>query len=67
MAQRPSRRVSLVEPINLNKFRKAKARAEKEQRAQQNRIKFGRTKAEKAQDRLTKTRDQSDLDGNKRE
>ncbi|MEM9572669.1 MAG: DUF4169 family protein [Pseudomonadota bacterium] len=57
----------MVEPINLNKFRKAKARAEKEQRAQQNRIKFGRTKAEKTQDHLNKTRDQSDHDGKKRE
>ena len=27
----------MVEPINLNKFRKAKARADKEQRAQENR------------------------------
>jgi len=34
-------------PINLNKARKAKAKAEKEQRAQENRAKFGRTKSEK--------------------
>jgi hypothetical protein len=57
----------LVEPVNLNKFRKAKARADKEQRAQENRIKFGRTKAQKAQDRLTQARDQSDHEGKKRD
>ena len=37
----------MAEPVNLNKFRKAKRRAEKEQRASENRVKFGRTKAEK--------------------
>ena len=67
MAQRPSRRLGLVEPVNLNKFRKAKARAEKSQRAQENRIKHGRTKAEKAQDRLTKDRQDSNHDGKKRD
>lgn len=67
MAQRPSRRLKLVEPTNLNKFRKAKARADKDQRAQQNRIKFGRTKAEKARDRLNQTQQNSDHEGKKRE
>ena len=33
--------------VNLNKFRKAKARVDKEKRASENRVKFGRTKAEK--------------------
>ena len=47
MAQRPSGRLGLAEPVNLNKFRKAKARAERTQRAAENRVKFGRTKAEK--------------------
>lgn len=67
MAQRPSRRLDLAEPVNLNKFRKAKARAEKQQRAAENRIKHGRTKAEKARDKLEKSRsarqiDESELD-----
>lgn len=57
----------MAKPINLNKFRKAKARAEKEQRAQENRIKHGRTKAEKATDRLSQTREWSDHDGKKRD
>ena len=33
--------------VNLRQFRKRKARDEKETRAKQNRISFGRTKAEK--------------------
>ena len=37
----------MADPVNLNKFRKAKKRAEKEQRAAENRAKHGRTKAEK--------------------
>jgi len=34
-------------PINLNKARKARAKAEAGQRAQENRAKFGRTRFEK--------------------
>lgn len=37
----------MAEPVNLNKFRKAKKRAEKERRASENRIKHGRTRVEK--------------------
>ncbi|MFN4185707.1 MAG: DUF4169 family protein [Hyphomonas sp.] len=37
----------MSDPVNLNKFRKAKDKADKEQRAQENRAKFGRTKAAK--------------------
>ncbi|CAD7023553.1 hypothetical protein REJC140_00249 [Pseudorhizobium endolithicum] len=33
--------------LNLRQFRKSKQRAEKERQAEQNRITFGRTKAEK--------------------
>lgn len=35
----------MTPPINLNKVRKAKARAEAEQRARENRAKFGQPKA----------------------
>lgn len=34
--------------VNLRQFRKQKTRAEKEKTAEQNRITFGRTKAEKS-------------------
>ncbi len=37
----------MAEIINLNKARKAKARADRVVRAQENRAAFGRTKAEK--------------------
>ena len=57
----------MVEPINLNKARKAKARAEKDQKARENRIKFGRTKAEKARDELSAKRRKRDLDQSKRD
>jgi len=57
----------LVEPINLNKYRKARARADKAQTAQENRIKFGRTKAEKTRDQQSKAKGQTDLDGKKRD
>ena len=62
MAQCASRRLDLVEPINLNKFRKTKARAEQQQLASENRIKHGRTKAEKARDKLAQTRDKHGID-----
>ena len=46
----------MAEIVNLSKLRKAKARAEDESRAQANRIKYGRTKAEKANDRRAEER-----------
>ncbi|WP_028746251.1 DUF4169 family protein [Rhizobium mesoamericanum] len=36
-----------AEVVNLRQFKKKHARAEKEKQAEQNRISFGRTKAEK--------------------
>lgn len=38
------------DPVNLNKFRKAKDKAAREQRAKENRAQFGRTKAAKKLD-----------------
>lgn len=40
--------------LSLSKARKAKARADKEKTAEQNRVLFGRTKAEKQQARAEK-------------
>ncbi|MEL6685870.1 MAG: DUF4169 family protein, partial [Pseudomonadota bacterium] len=39
-----------MKPINLNQARKAKTRAEEKARADQNAVRFGRTKAEKVLD-----------------
>ncbi len=43
-------------PINLNKARKAKAKTEKLRHAAENRVKHGRTKAEKLLDRAETVR-----------
>ena len=40
----------MAELINLNKARKAKARADAERQAAENRVRFGRSKAQKQQD-----------------
>ena len=46
----------MAEIVNLNKVRKEKARADHESRAEANRVKFGRTKAEKDNDRRAEER-----------
>lgn len=53
--------------VNLRQFRKQKARSEKEKQAEQNRLSFGRTKAEKnltsaLNERAEKALDQSRLE-----
>jgi len=53
--------------VNLNKFRKAKARADKKAQADENAVRFGRTKVEKSLDRAQNTKAQQDLDGKKRD
>ena len=57
----------MTEPINLNKARKAKARVDKQQRAAENRIKYGRTKAQKAADKLSQKQAVRHLDLSKRD
>ena len=54
-------------PINLNKARKARAHAEKQRKAVENRAAFGRSKAEKAASRHNTDRAARDLDGKKRD
>lgn len=51
--------------INLNKFRKAKARADKAATAEQNRRKHGRTAAEKAREAAEREKADRDLAGKK--
>jgi len=55
----------MAEPVNLNRFRKQKARAEKKARADANAVKFGRSKAEKQLDRSLRNKQARDLDGHK--
>ena len=54
-------------PVNLNKFRKARARAERKARADENAVKFGRTKAEKLRDKSEADRAVIQLDAHKRD
>lgn len=53
--------------VNLNRFRKKKARADKKNQASENRSKFGRTKTEKAKYRRDIEKLASHLNGAKRE
>ncbi|WP_420380732.1 DUF4169 family protein [Marivita sp.] len=48
---------------NLNQFRKTKARAEKRAKADENAVKFGRTKAQKALDKAQAEKAKCELDG----
>lgn len=57
----------MTEVINLNQKRKAKARTEKEKKAAQNRIKFGRTKQEKNLEKLDARRAEKHIQGHKLE
>lgn len=57
----------MVEPINLNKARKARDKARKEAEATANRAKFGRTKTQKSADRLNEEAAARRLDGARRE
>ena len=58
---------SMAKPINLNKARKARARADKRALADENAVKFGRTKAEKARDKAGADKAVAHLDAHKRE
>ena len=49
-------------PVNLNRYRKEKARAVKKARADRNAVAFGRTKAEKEVVKLQQKKQKRDLD-----
>lgn len=57
----------MAEIVNLNKTRKAKARDAEDSQARANRIKYGRTKAEKENDRRAEERRDALHKGRKRE
>ena len=54
-------------PVNLNRFRKAKARAEKSTRAVENSVKFGRSKAQKRLQETKNAAQAQHLDQHKRD
>jgi hypothetical protein len=53
--------------VNLNRFRKQKAKETREREADANRVAFGRTKAEKKLSKAEKDLAEKSLDGHKRE
>jgi len=53
--------------VNLRQFRKHKARSDKDRQAEQNRVAFGRTKAEKSLTRALNEKAEQHLDQSKRE
>ncbi len=55
----------MAEIVNLRRARKGKARVEKDARAADNRVRFGRTKAEKRQSEAERRRMEQKLDGKK--
>lgn len=57
----------MAEPINLNKARKAKARAAGKAQAAENRVRFGQAKSQKTLSRLEAERARRELEGKKRE
>jgi len=57
----------MAELINLNRARKAKAKIDKDAVATANRVKFGRSKAEKAQEAAEKAMATKLIDAHKRD
>ncbi|MGL6209337.1 MAG: DUF4169 family protein [Paracoccaceae bacterium] len=57
----------MAEVINLSAARKARAKAEKRVVADQNALKFGRTKAERDHEKAIADKAKADLDGHQRE
>lgn len=57
----------MAAPVNLNRARKEKARAEKKARADENVVRFGRTKAERVLEEARARKAARELDGAKRE
>ncbi|MBY6089360.1 DUF4169 family protein [Pseudooceanicola sp. 502str34] len=57
----------MAEPVNLNRFRKDKARAERKARADENAVKFGRSKAQKDAEKARAEQARRLLDGHRTE
>ena len=51
----------MVEPVNLNRFRKAQKRAAETKQAAENRVAFGRGKAQREKDRALSEKAAKDL------
>jgi len=57
----------MAEPVNLNRIRKERERAQKRAEAEENALKFGRTKAERKLEAARAEKARRDLDAQKRD
>lgn len=57
----------MTTPVNLNKFRKDRARTAKKARADENSVRFGQTKVQKDVQKMRVDQADRTLDGHKRE
>lgn len=57
----------MAEIVNFNKARKAAGRVKKRRQAEENTVKFGRTKAQKTLEETRAEKAARDLDGKKRD
>lgn len=57
----------MTTPVNLNRYRKQRARADRKARADENALKHGRSKAAKARDAAEAARQDSRLSGHRRD
>lgn len=57
----------MAEIVNLNHARKGRAKATAKSQAVENRVRFGRTKADKAVEAAEKLRAEKEAEGHKRE
>lgn len=55
----------MTDPVNLNRFRKEKRRTQAKKTAEENRVKFGRTRAERDAARSAQVHREKSLDGKK--
>lgn len=53
----------MSEPINLNRFRKSRDKADKIKQAEENRVRFGRTKADRELEKARASKAGKHLDG----
>ena len=56
----------MTEPVNLNKARKARAKAAEKAQAAQNRVAFGRTRAQKTVQKANTDKADRELDAKRR-
>jgi hypothetical protein len=57
----------MADILSFSKARKARARADKDATAAENRVRFGRTKADKLAEQARKAQAEKSIDGHKRD